>query len=138
MNRLFSTAGFVLALMPLLAASAQAEIAVSRRDCERLVRHEPAPDVAYQPGVDVHGNAVAPADLGGGVQIELPDVIYIPIEVLVQDKYGIPANSVLYNARAQVGVVEVRGNRVFYEDQELTDPETAALEAVCRDRLGIR
>lgn len=121
----------------LTAGSAAAEIAVSRHDCQSLVRHQPAPDATYQPGVDVHGNAVAPADLGGGQQIELPDVIYIPIEVLVQDKYGIPANSVLYNARAQVGVVEVRGNRVFYEDQELTDPETAALEAVCRDRLGI-
>ena len=122
----------------LTAGSAAAEIAVSRHDCQSLVRHQPAPDATYQPGVDVHGNAVAPADLGGGQQIELPDVIYIPIEVLVQDKYGIPANSVLYNARAQVGVVEVRGNRVFYEDQELSDPETAALEAVCRDRLGIR
>ena len=41
------------------------------------MRHEPAPDVAYQPGVDVHGRAVAPADLNGGSQIELPDVIYI-------------------------------------------------------------
>lgn len=138
MNRPALTAALVLILTSLLAASAQAEIAVSRKDCERLVRHEPAPDATYQPGVDVHGNPVAPADLGGGQQIELPDVIYIPIEVLVQDKYGIPANSVLYNARAQVGVVEVRGNRVFYEDQELTDPETAALEAVCRDRLGIQ
>lgn len=124
--------------LALIAAAAVAEIAVSRRDCERLVRHEPGPDVAFQPGVDVHGNPVAPADLGGGVQLELPDVIYIPIEVLIQDKYHIPANSVLYNARAQVGVVEVRGNQVFYEDQRLTDPETAALEAACRDRLAIR
>jgi len=126
-----------LALSALGTTAAEAEIAVSRRDCERLVKHEPAPDVAYQPGVDVHGNAVVPADLGGGVQLELPDVIYIPIEVLVQDKYGIPANSVLYNARAQVGVVEVRGDKVFYEDQLLNDPETAALEEACRDRLGI-
>lgn len=138
MKRLPILAALALALSALGAASATAEIAVSRQDCERLVRHEPAPDVAYQPGVDVHGNAVAPADLGGGVQLELPDVIYIPIEVFLQDKYGIPANSVLYNARAQVGVVEVRGNQVFYEDQLLNDPETAALEAVCHDRLGVK
>lgn len=117
---------------------ASAEIAISRRDCERLVRHEPAPDVAYQPGVDVHGRPVAPADLGSGVQLELPDVIYIPIEIFLQDKYGIPANSVLFNARAQVGVVEVHGNRVYYEDQLLTDPETAALEAACRDRADVK
>ena len=116
------------------AIPASAEIAISRKDCERLVNHEPAPDVTYQPGVDVHGRPVAPADLGGGQQIQLPDVIYIPIEVLVQDKYGIPANSVLYDATALVGVVSVRGNRVYFEDQELTDPEVAALEQACRDR----
>jgi hypothetical protein len=116
------------------AAPASAEIAISRQDCQRLVDHEPAPDVAYQPGVDVHGRPVAPADLGGGQQIQLPDVIYIPIEVLVQDKYGIPANSVLYDATALIGVVAVRGNRVYFEDQELTDPEVAALEQACRDR----
>jgi hypothetical protein len=116
------------------AAPAGAEIAISRRDCERLVRHEPAPDVTYQPGIDVHGRPVVPADLGGGSQIELPDVIYIPIEVLIQDKYGIPANSVLYDATALVGVVSVRGNQVYFEDKPLTDPEIAALEDACRNR----
>jgi hypothetical protein len=116
------------------AAPARAEIAISRKDCQRLVNHEPAPDVTYQPGVDVHGRPVVPADLGGGQQIQLPDVIYIPIEVLIQDKFGIPANSVLYDATALVGVVSVRGNRVYFEDQELTDPEIAALEQACRDR----
>src|SRR5512134_3788441 len=116
------------------AAPAGAEIAISRKDCQRLVNHELAPDVTYQPGVDVHGRPVVPADLGGGSQIELPDVIYIPIEVLIQDKYGIPANSVLYDATALVGVVAVRGNQVYFEDKLLSDPEVAALEAACRDR----
>lgn len=133
------TAGSIALVFAVLAwaTTASAEVAISRRDCERLVRHEPAPDVAYQAGVDVHGRPVAPADLGGGAQIELPDVIYIPIEVLIQDKYGIPANSVLYDATALVGVVSVRGNQVYFEDQRLTDPEIAALEEACRDR-GLR
>lgn len=113
------------------AAPASAEIAISRKDCERLVNHEPAPDVTYQAGVDVHGRPVAPADLGGGHQIQLPDVIYIPIEVLVHD---IPVNSVLYDATALVGVVSVRGNQVYFEDQPLTDPEIVALEEACRVR----
>ena len=119
------------------AAPASAEVAISRRDCEQLVSHEPAPDVTYQPGVDVHGRPVAPADLGGGSQINLPDVIYIPIEVLVQDRFGIPANSVLYDATALVGVVSVKGNQVYFEDQLLGDPEVAALEEACRER-GLR
>ena len=119
------------------AIPASAEVAISRRDCEQLVSHEPAPDVTYQPGVDVHGRPVAPADLGGGSQIALPEVIYIPIEVLVQDRFGIPANSVLYDATALVGVVSVKGNQVYFEDQLLGDPEVAALEAACRER-GLR
>jgi hypothetical protein len=131
--RIIGSIALVLAAVA-WAAPASAEIAISRKDCSRLVNHEPAPDVTYQPGVDVHGRPVAPADLGGGQQIQLPDVIYIPIEVLIQDKYGIPANSVLYDATALVGVVSVRGNRVYFEDQELTDPEVAALEQACRDR----
>jgi hypothetical protein len=109
---------------------------MSRQDCERLVQHEPAPGVTYQPGVDVHGRPVVPADLGGGAPIELPDVIYIPIEVLLQDRFHIPANSVLFQATAEVGVAELRGNRVYYQDQLLGDPEVAALEAACRDRAG--
>jgi hypothetical protein len=119
-------------------ASARAEIVMSRQDCQRLVRHEPAPDVAYQPGVDVHGRPVVPADLGGGSPIELPDVIYIPIEVLLEDRFHIPANSALFKATAEVGVVELRGNRVYYQDQLLSDPEEAALEAACRDRVGVQ
>jgi hypothetical protein len=102
---------------------------------QRGNRHfAPGLSAADQPGVDVHGRPVVPADLGGGQQIQLPDVIYIPIEVLVQDKFGIPANSVLYDATALIGVVEVRGNQVYFEDQPLTDPEIVALEEACRDR----
>src|SRR5262245_55113955 len=120
------------------AAPASAEIAISRKDCSRLVQHEPAPDVTYQPGVDVHGRPVVPADLNGGSQIELPDVIYIPIEVLIQDRFHIPANSVLFKATAEVGIAELRGNQVYYQDQLLSDPETAALEAACRERGDIK
>ena len=129
-------AGSIALILSVLAwaSAASAEVAISRADCQQLVRHEPAPGVTYQPGVDVHGQPVAPADLGGGSQIELPDVIYIPIEVLLQDRFGIPANSVLYQATAEVGVVSVRGNQVYFQDKPLTDPEIAALEAACQQR----
>lgn len=127
----------IAALFALTAAPAAADVAISERDCRQLtVKHEPAPDVTYQPGVDVHGNPVAPADLNGGSQIKLPEVIYIPLEVLIQDRFGIPANSVLYEAKAQVGVVEVRGDKVYYEGQLLNDPETVAVEEACRAKLA--
>lgn len=112
-----------------------ADIAVTRQDCERLVSYQQAPGVEFQPGVDAHGRPVAPADLGGGYQIKPPETIIIPIEILIQDRFHIPANSVLWDAKAQVGVVTVKGNQVYYEGQLLGDSETAALQALCREQL---
>ena len=40
---------------------AAADIAVSRQDCDRLVKYQEPPGVEYQPGVDTHGETVVPA-----------------------------------------------------------------------------
>jgi hypothetical protein len=114
---------------------AAADIAVSRQDCDRLVKYQEPPGVEYQPGVDAHGETVVPADLGGGVNIQLPQTIIIPIEVLIQDKYHIPANSALWRAKAEMGVVTVQGDQVLYNGQPLTDPESAALADLCKKQL---
>jgi hypothetical protein len=49
-------------------------VRISKTDCQRVVRHQASADVAYKPGVDVRGKAVAPADANGGFTIPLPDV----------------------------------------------------------------
>jgi hypothetical protein len=117
---------------------AMADLAVTRRDCDRLVRYQQAPGVEYQPGVDAHGRQVVPADLGGGNQIKPPETIVIPIEVLIQDRFHIPTNSVLWKGKAQVGVVTVTGDQAYYEGQLLGDPETAALEQLCREQFPVK
>ncbi len=40
-----------------------APVYVTKGDCMALVRHHPSVGTAYQPGTDVHGKYVAPADL---------------------------------------------------------------------------
>lgn len=117
-------------------APAWADVAITREDCDRLVKYQQPSGVEYQAGVDAHGNPVAPADLNGGVQLQLPDTIVIPIEVLLQDRFYIPANSVLFDAKAQVGTVVVQGDQVYFNGQPLQDPETAALEEACRERIS--
>jgi hypothetical protein len=130
------TALTILGLLPGIAAGpALADIAVTRRDCDRLEKYQQPPGVEYQPGVDAHGKAVVPADLNGGSNIKLPETIVIPIELFVQDKYHIPANSVLFAAKAEIGTVTVHGDRVYFNGQELTDPEQAALADLCRQQL---
>ena len=130
----------VLAGLGLLTGSAwlwpaTADIAVSREDCDRLVKYQEPPGVEYQPGIDAHGETVVPADLGGGVNIQLPQTIIIPIEQFLQDKYHIPANAALWAGKAELGVVTVQGDQVLYNGQPLTDPETAALADLCRKQL---
>src|ERR1700722_12974792 len=64
-----------------VASAAETSPKVDPRVCQALVKHTPSADVAYQPGVDVHGNSVAPADLPGQPQIQLPSKIDIPLTI---------------------------------------------------------
>ena len=56
------------------AEDAPPVVRITRQDCQRVVRHRPSADVAYQPGVDVRGNPVVAADTAGSFTIPLPDV----------------------------------------------------------------
>lgn len=55
-------------------ATDSVKVRITKKDCQRVVRHQGSAGIAYKPGVDVRGNAVAPADVSGGFTIPLPDV----------------------------------------------------------------
>ena len=95
-------------------------------------------DVAYQPGVDVNGNAVAPADLNGGIQVVAPEDFTIDIEVELFERFGIPVDPDLFEATANIGKVEVRHGRLYFNGQPLQDEAAAALSERCQkiDRAG--
>ena len=135
-----SLAWMLLAAMPPAVAQDQARVTITRSDCQRLVRHVPAPDVAYQPGVDVNGRPVAPADLGSGVRIKVPEVIEIPIDVDLQDRFGIPPNRELFKADAFIGsvVVTVKDGRAYFNGQPLQDEAEFALTQRCQEILSDR
>lgn len=122
---------------PLMAGEPQ--LTVKREDCEALVKYRQPPGVAYEPGVDAYGNPVAPADLpGSNQQLNLPPLIAIPIEVDLQDRYHIPANSALFEGDAQVGIVvtDLDGN-VTFNGKPLGDPEADALAEACARGLHL-
>ena len=108
-------------------------VAITRADCARLVAHVPGPDVAYEPGVDVYGREVAPADLDGAPRIELPETILIDIEIDLQARFGIPANPTLYDPDAEVGEVAYRDGRFTFNGQPLQDQAQAELAARCQE-----
>jgi hypothetical protein len=51
------------------------KLQISKQACNNAVRHVPAPNGAYKPGVDVYGRKIVPADIGGGSPIQIPKII---------------------------------------------------------------
>jgi hypothetical protein len=132
------TAGLAL-LIALAAAPLSAHepvLGMTKADCARLVAYVPAPGVDYQPGVDVRGETVVPADLESNVEIALPERFLIPIEVDLAQRLGLPWNPDRFQAEAFIGVVEVRGERLYFNGQPLQNEEKAELAALCRELLS--
>ena len=117
----------VLMLSPvLLAATEQQQDEV----CRLVPIHKPAADVAYQPGVDVDGNAVAPADLPSSGGIILPAEIGINLRVPLADVLGAATPRFLGDAGVDVGQVTVnrQTGALFYNGQRLDAPYAVLCE----------
>ncbi len=131
----------LLALAPALPAAAEESyLTLSQEDCARLARHYPSGDVAYQPGRDVRGKPVAPADLDGGSGLILPEAVVIPIEVDLFERYGIPANQDNFKGDIFIGevVVDVATGRAIFNGQPLQSEAEAELAARCQRILRDR
>ncbi|WP_193370557.1 hypothetical protein [Pelagibius marinus] len=131
--------GVILCLLTALgsaqpAAAEDGYLTITKADCARLALHYPAPDVAYQPGRDVRGKKVVPADLDGGNGLVLPEEVVIPIEVDLFDRYGIPANGINYKGDIFIGevVVDVATGRAIFNGQPLQSEAEAELAARCQ------
>lgn len=77
---------FLIAAFLTLSLSVAAEsrkVTISHADCRLLQPYEPdsGQNPNYKPGVDAEGNAVAPADLGGGSRFNLPEQFTFPLEI---------------------------------------------------------
>lgn len=117
------------------AEDTQPKITVSRSACKALVRHVPDEDVAYKPGVDVRGNAVAPADLNGGSNIlrSLPKEIEFPVTLDFFEYSGIDAPDGM-SGEQSIGKITYRNGRVYFNDQPIgNDAVNDDLIAACRE-----
>ncbi len=114
-------------------------IQLRARDCAHLVtEHVPADDVAFQPGLDVRGHPVAPAELPSSARIRLPETIEIALDIPLRDLLRarqIPPG--LDQAEVQLGRLVWDGRSFTYNGQPLDDPVLAAIAAVCRRIIRI-
>ena|SRR5579883_1954372 len=133
MRGAFGIAGISLLLSAGWAAAQT--IAVTDADCAKIVNYVTPPDVAYQPGVDVYGRKVAPADLPSSQ----PQIGAGPITIDITadlHKYGVPSNSPLLLPGARLGqlTVDDLGRKVYFNGQPLGDSEEKAIADACRER----
>jgi len=103
--------------------------------CQALVKHVPDADVNYQPGIDVHGKPVVPADLPDSPQLQLPKTISIPLTAdlfktlnFSTDKY--PFNTMPRND-INLGTLTVEGDRVLFNGKPLTSDQQDNLAVLC-------
>jgi hypothetical protein len=119
----------LLAAIGSLPAVAQTVI-VDTAVCRSVTLHQPAPDVAFRPGVDVTGRPVVPADLGAAPQI-LPQAFTFDLNADIRP--FLPPGSPLFQPQLSVGRVTVGGDgSVMFNGQRLGGADQAALATLCR------
>lgn len=138
-------------------ASYAETVKLSTGDCTKLVQHQPADDVTYKPGVDVRGKAVAPADLGGGYNMPIPEEINIQIGIDLADRMalrearrnnaapgaipGLPAQQPVrkvlpYEGKAPIGMLTIKGNDAYWNGERIAPQDEALLAEACRKGLS--
>lgn len=122
--------GFGWLLVAIVPARA-APVRISQVDCATLVAHGQGPDVAYQAGVDVRGEAVVPADLGGRSPVVLPETTHILIKVDVIERLGLAIDPSSYDADTLIGWVGVTGDQVTFNGQPIATSAAQELADLC-------
>ena len=126
--------GFALFLAVSAPVHAQTTVQITDSDCRQLVTHVAASDVSYRPGIDVNGNAVAPADLNAQPQINVPEVISIPVTIDLATNLGIETP---FLARPTVGEVQInRDGRVTFNGQPIGGHAQQELAKRCQ-QIGV-
>jgi len=114
---------------------------VTRQDCRQLVAHHPDPGVEYQPGVDVHGKYVAPADLPGGPALGLPDKVTFDLRLnpLTYAPQTAAPSGAFSNTTTNLGHVEVdlATGAAKFNGQALDGEQTRIVTEACR-KAGYR
>ena len=131
-----------MCLMPVAAFAADAppsgdkNLSITLSDCQKLVDYQPSADVDYKPGVDVNGKPVAPADLPGAAQMQMPQTITIPltlslVKILNLNTSQYPVSQLGPGTEAQLGTLTVTGDKVLFNGQPISDTQQDNLAVLC-------
>ncbi len=112
---------FIVLALLLISAPVMAQDIVSVETfCRILPEYQQPAGVEYQPGVDVNGKAVAPADLNGASPIQNFETIEIPVEVDLISRFGLAPKPGV-ELQPYVALMSIHKNgRVDYNGQDIS------------------
>lgn len=125
----------LLALLWAVPAPAQT-LVVGPNACAALTQHVPDPRVAYTPGLDANGVAVAPADLPS-IGVSGFNEVALQLTVDLRKRLGIELDKTLFPEGAELGYVTVRDGKAYFNGAPLAPDADAALASLCRGK-GLR
>jgi hypothetical protein len=114
-----------------VSVSKDGRIVMSSTVCPLLGAAPGVPGADYTPGVDAEGKAVPPADLPSSTPPLKLDNFPIEIDVNLQKRFGIPANSALFKGTAIIGFVTIQDGRAYFNGQPISANEEAMMQAAC-------
>jgi hypothetical protein len=117
-----------------VAVGADGRMIMSSAVCTALAGLAPAvPGADYVPGVDVNGDAVAPADLPGSAPPLVLENFPIEIGVNLKKRFGVSAGSQFFRGKPIVGLVTVREGDAYFNGAKLAQNERDLLLAACKE-----
>ena len=99
--------------------------------CRELQRHVPDADVAFEPGRDTRGRAVASADLPNQTAFQLPETFRFPLTVDVIERLGLDERQLGVEGDLPLGEVVVEGGRVSFDGAVVDGLSRADVVALC-------
>jgi len=118
------------------AAEGGQTVEITVEDCRRATRYLEPAGVAYEPGKDVYGRDVAPADLDGGSgRIELPEVLEFDVAFNPLSELAISGGTRDFsNTSVSLGRVtyDLTTKRLTFNGQTLSSDSEAELIAQCQ------
>src|ERR1044071_6414996 len=95
--------------------------------CRECTAHHPSADVTYEPGTDQYGRPVAPADIEGTPQLNMPETTSVQITVDQAAVLGLPPG-ITYRPEAYIGEVTVmKSGDVYCNGKRVSQPQLQAL-----------
>ena len=101
--------------------------------CNQLANYQEPAGVEYQPGIDAFGHAVAPADVGPG--LNLPKKLVIPVSSYLASKLPQTSAAGVVEPQLPLGVVTLENGVVSFNGQPIDSELNPELAAACRGKL---